>query len=72
MSYLHSKLKLIKYYLHSIMLQESLSNFAILSIEKDLFSKLEYKNLISDLAFQKARNFFFNNFYYLFILVKDH
>ena len=50
-----SKLKLIKSYLRSTMSQKRLGNLAILSIEKDLVSKLEYKNLISDFASQKAR-----------------
>ena len=50
-----SKLKLIKSYLRSSMSQERLSNLTILSIEKDLLSKLEYKSLISDFASQKVR-----------------
>ena len=56
-----SKLKLIKSYLCSTMSQERLSNLAILSIEKDLVSNLEYKNLISDFASQKAKKIFFFN-----------
>ena len=37
------------------MSQERLSGLAILSIEKDMLAKLEYKNLISNFASQKAR-----------------
>ena len=37
------------------MSQEKLNNLAILSIEKDLLSKLEYKSLISDFTSQKVR-----------------
>ena len=37
------------------MSQERLSNLAILFIEKDLLSKLEYKSLINDFASQKVK-----------------
>ena len=50
-----SKLKLIKSYIRSIMSQERLSRLAILSIENEMFEKLEYKNLISQFASQKVR-----------------
>ena len=50
-----SKLKLIKSYLRSTMSKERLSELAILSIETDMLAKLEYKNLISNFASQKAR-----------------
>ena len=50
-----SKLKLIKSYLRSIISQERLSGLAILSIEKEMLEELEYKNLISQFASQKAR-----------------
>ncbi|KAL4597957.1 hypothetical protein ACB092_11G025900 [Castanea dentata] len=50
-----SKLKLIKLYLRSTMSQERLSGLAILSIEKEMFEELEYKNLINQFASQKAR-----------------
>ncbi|KAL5542704.1 hypothetical protein UlMin_010414 [Ulmus minor] len=50
-----SKLKLIKSYLISIMSQERLNGLPILSIEKDLLNKLEYKDLINYFASQKAR-----------------
>ena len=50
-----SKLKLIKSYLRSTMSQERLSGLAILSIENEMLEELEYKNLISQFAAQKAR-----------------
>jgi hypothetical protein len=37
------------------MSQERLNGLAILSIEKKMLKKLEYKNLISNFIFQKAR-----------------
>ena len=55
-----SKLKLIKSYLRSTMSQERLSGLAILSIEKEMLAELEYKNLISNFASQKARKINFN------------
>ena len=50
-----SKLKLIKSYLRSTMSQERLTGLAILSIEKEMVAKLEYKTLINTFATQKAR-----------------
>jgi hypothetical protein len=50
-----SKLKLIKSYLRSTMSQERLNGLVILSIEKKMLENLEYKNLIKNFAFQKAR-----------------
>ena len=55
-----SKLKLIKSYLRSTMSQERLNGLAMLSIEKDLLEKLEYKDLINSFASQKARKIDFN------------
>ena len=55
-----SKLKLIKSYLRSIMSQERLSILAILSIEKEMLTKLECKNLISNFTSQKIRKINFN------------
>ena len=49
------KLKLIKSYLRSIISQERLSELAILSIENEILERLKYKNLISQLPFQKAK-----------------
>ena len=50
-----SKLKIIKYYLRSIMSQERISRLTILSIENEMLEELEYKNLISQFTSQKAR-----------------
>ena len=50
-----SKLKLIKSYLRTTILQERLSGLAMLSIENDLLDKLEYNDLIKKLTFQKTR-----------------
>ena len=55
-----SKLKLIKSYLRSTMSQERLSGLAILSIEKEILTELECKNLISNFASQKTRKINFN------------
>ena len=54
------KLKLIKSYLRSIMLQEKLSRLVILSIEKEMLTELECKNLINNFLSQKARKINFN------------
>jgi hypothetical protein len=54
-----SKLKLIKSYLRSTISQERLNGLAILLIEKRMLENLEYKNLISNFAFQKARRMIF-------------
>ena len=50
-----SKLKLIKSYLRSTMLQERLNGLAMLSIEKNMLSELEFKDLINMFASQKVR-----------------
>ena len=50
-----SKLKLIKNYFRSTMSQEKLNGLAILSVEKDILAKLEYKNLINKFVSQKGR-----------------
>jgi hypothetical protein len=54
-----SKLKLIKLYLRSTISQEKLNGLTILSIEKKKLGNLEYKNLISNFASQKARRIIF-------------
>ena len=41
------------------MSQEILSELAILSIEKEMLEELEYKNIISQFASQKARKIYF-------------
>ena len=55
-----SKLKLIKSYLRSIMSQERLSELAILSIENEMLTEFECKNLINNFASQKTRKINFN------------
>ncbi|XP_062118646.1 uncharacterized protein LOC133832299 [Humulus lupulus] len=50
-----SKLKLIKSYLRSTMLQEQLSGLTMLSIKHNLLDKVEYNDLINKFASQKAR-----------------
>ena len=54
------KLKLIKSYLRSTMSQERLSILAILSIEKEMLTNLECKNLVSNFVSQKTRKINFN------------
>ena len=41
------------------MFQERLNKLAILSIEKEMLEELEYKNIISQFASQKARKIYF-------------
>ena len=53
------KIKLIKSYLRSTMLQERLSGLSILSIEKEMLEEHKYKNLISNFASQKVRKIYF-------------
>ena len=50
-----SKLKLIKSFLRSTMSQERLSGLAILSIEKNMLEKIDYKSLINNFASKRAR-----------------
>jgi len=50
-----SKLKLIKSYLRSIMLQDRLNGLAMLSIESEMLKLLDYKTLINNFATQKVR-----------------
>ena len=50
-----SKLKLLKSYLKSTMLQDRLNELAILSIESEVLKLLDYKTLINDFAAKKAR-----------------
>jgi hypothetical protein len=50
-----SKLKLIKSYLKSIMSQERLSGLTILSMEKNMLEKNDYKSLINNFASKRVR-----------------
>lgn len=50
-----SKLKLIKNYLRSTMTENRLTNLAVLSIEHETASLLDYSKVISDFAAAKAR-----------------
>jgi len=50
-----SKLKLIKNYLRSTMSQDRFCGLAILSIEKDIASTLDYNDLIHEFSTRKAR-----------------
>jgi hypothetical protein len=53
-----SKLKLIKSYIRLTMSQERLNGLAILSTEKRMLEKLEYKTLISNFAPKSEKNDF--------------
>nr|KYP49984.1 hypothetical protein KK1_028224 [Cajanus cajan]KYP49996.1 hypothetical protein KK1_028236 [Cajanus cajan] len=50
-----SKLKLIKLYLRSTMLQNRLNELTILSIESERLELHDYKTLINNFAVQKTR-----------------
>lgn len=50
-----SKLKLIKSYLRTSMTRERLTSLAILSIEEDIASNLDYNEIINEFARNKAR-----------------
>ena len=50
-----SKLKLLKSYLKSTMLQDRLNELAILSIESEVLELFDYKTLINDFGAKKAR-----------------
>jgi hypothetical protein len=50
-----SKLKLIKTYLRSRLSQEKLNSLAILAIESELASTIDYDNMIDDFAKTKCR-----------------
>ena len=54
-----SKLKLLKSYLRSTMLQTRLNGLALISIESELLEKLDYENLIHDFASKNARRSIF-------------
>jgi len=50
-----SKFNLIKNYLLTSMSQERLCGLTLLSFEKDIASKLDYKDLIAEFAAMKSR-----------------
>ena len=54
-----SKLKLLKSYLRSTMLQERLNGLALISIESDFLDKIDYEDLINDFAAKNARRAIF-------------
>ena len=54
------KKPLIKAYLRSNISYERLNRLTILSIEKDMLGKLEYKNLINNYASQKLEKLILN------------
>jgi hypothetical protein len=54
-----SKLKLIKTYLRTTMLQEKLNGFVIISIENQYLDKLNFDNLIEEFASKNAREVIF-------------
>ncbi|XP_070668215.1 uncharacterized protein [Malus domestica] len=54
-----SKLKLLKSYLRSTMLQERLNGLALISIESAFLDKIDYEDLIDDFAAKNARRAIF-------------
>lgn len=50
-----SKLKLLKSYLTSTMLQDRLNRLIILSIENEILELFDYKTLISDFTTKKTK-----------------
>ncbi|XP_065870627.1 uncharacterized protein [Euphorbia lathyris] len=50
-----SKLKLLKSYMRSTMLQERLNGLAMIAIENDVLEKVEYEDLVDDFASKNAR-----------------
>lgn len=54
-----SKMKIIKNYLRSNMSQERLNGLAMLSIERQLAKKLDFKDIIEDFATRKVRRMAF-------------
>ena len=50
-----SKLKIIKNYLRSTMLQERLSALAILAIEQEIFDGINFSDVINEFATAKSR-----------------
>ncbi|XP_045830795.1 zinc finger MYM-type protein 1-like [Trifolium pratense] len=50
-----SKLKLLKSYLRSTMLQERLNGLALIAIENDLLENIQYEDLVDEFASKNAR-----------------
>jgi hypothetical protein len=50
-----SKLKLLKSYLRSTMLQERLNGLALIAIENDLLENIQYEELVDEFASKNAR-----------------
>jgi hypothetical protein len=50
-----SKMKLIKFYLGSTMSQDSFTNLAVLSIENEVASSIDFSDVIKDFAAIKSR-----------------
>ena len=55
----HQEEELVLLQTLSLIEAKGLNGLAILSIEKDMVEKLEYKNLISNFSSQKARKIYF-------------
>ena len=54
-----SKLKLIKTYLSSTVLQKRLNSLSMLSIESEIAKAIDFENILNDFANKKARKVFF-------------
>ena len=54
-----SKLKLIKNFMRSTMIQDRLTDLAVLSIESELARTVDFKDIIHDFADMKARKVLF-------------
>lgn len=51
----YNKLKIIKIYLRSTTSQENLTNIGIISIERELASKINFENVIDEFSTKKAQ-----------------
>ena len=58
-----NKMKLIKNYLHSTVSRGSLNGLAVLSIERQLAQKLDFKDIINDFAIRKLQRLTFEVLY---------
>ena len=50
-----SKLKLLKFYLHSTMTQETLNDLAMIALESDMLEKINYERIIEDFISKNAQ-----------------